>query len=252
MSFKVASRFFKAAKVINGMSVEKFPLLLNRIIQKLHIKNANFFSSEEEEQLVESFGLSSNEKLRLVLDCCSYIFEQAAFTSTGPEPLFDILLEAEFDEAHAKVFGRLWATQAADYIAKLKAQSASIGYPYRLRSSDYHLNMVVGQSALTKQQEPTALFEFTIDGDSNSSGSANTSSSKASSDTHNIARDNSSTMSAATPAGAATGGVQAQVPVQIPTAERLCVEFSHEELFAFFTQLERVQQQLDSLGAVNS
>ena len=35
--------------------------------------------------------------------------------------------------------------------------------------TDYHLNMILGQSALSKQQEPTALFEFTIkagDGDS--------------------------------------------------------------------------------------
>ena len=29
---------------------------------------------------------------------------QAAFSSTGPEPLFEILLEAGFDEAHAKVW----------------------------------------------------------------------------------------------------------------------------------------------------
>ena len=30
---------------------------------------------------------------------------------------------------------------------------------------------------------------------------------------------------------------------------KLCVEFSHTELFTFFTQLERMQQQLDALGS---
>lgn len=31
------------------------------------------------------------------------MYTKAAFSGTGPEPLFDILLEAGFDNAHAKV-----------------------------------------------------------------------------------------------------------------------------------------------------
>jgi hypothetical protein len=30
--------------------------------------------------------------------------------------------------------------------------------------------------------------------------------------------------------------------------ERFCLEFTHKELFDFFLQLERMQQQLDGLG----
>jgi hypothetical protein len=37
-------------------------------------------------------------------------------------------------------------------------------------------------------------------------------------------------------------------PAGARVADRLCVEFSHPELFAFFEQLERVQRQLDALG----
>lgn len=38
MSFKIASKFQVAAQTINTIPVEKFPLILNRILQKLHLK----------------------------------------------------------------------------------------------------------------------------------------------------------------------------------------------------------------------
>jgi len=60
------------------------------------------FTEEEEIQLRTVFSLSA-ENLKLVLDVLCYIFEQAAFTSTGPEQLFSLLQEAGFAEAHAKV-----------------------------------------------------------------------------------------------------------------------------------------------------
>jgi hypothetical protein len=51
MSFKIASKFRAAAEQINLIPVEKFPLLLNRLVQRLHIRNAALFNSEEETQL---------------------------------------------------------------------------------------------------------------------------------------------------------------------------------------------------------
>lgn len=67
-------RFCKAALIINDVPVDKFPLLLNRIFQKLHLKT-RLFSEEEEAQLKKLFQFS-DEDLKLVLDCCCYIFEQ--------------------------------------------------------------------------------------------------------------------------------------------------------------------------------
>ena len=65
-------------------------------------QNAKLFSDEEEEQLKSMFSLSA-DNLRTVLDAISYTYEQAAFTSTGPEALYEILLGGGFDEQHAKV-----------------------------------------------------------------------------------------------------------------------------------------------------
>lgn len=99
-----------------------------------------------------------------------------------------------------------------------------MGFPSSssLVHSDYHLNMVLGQSGLAKQQEPSALFEFTIrEGESNAS--------------------NQNSSSSGAVAGAGSMGSA--------SAEKLLVEFSHEELFGFFGQLERMQQQLDALGS---
>eukprot|EP01032_Pedospumella_encystans_P011619 gene11619-13502_t len=217
MSFKIASRFQEAAKVVNGIPVDKFPLLLNRIIQKLHLKTA-YFSAEEEEQLKPMLKLNDKD-LKTTLDCCSYIYEQAAFSSTGPEPLFEILLEAGFDEAHAKVLGRTWATEASEYIARLKAVQ-TMGQPSSasLVSTDYHLNLVLAQGALSRQQEPTALFEFSFAGGEKSAKETNES------------------------------GVQESGNLIGSGEDKLCVEFNHEELFSFFNQLERMQKQIDALG----
>jgi hypothetical protein len=98
--------------------------------------------------------------------------------------------------------GRTWAAEAGKYISKLKEQT--LGYRH-LSSVDYHLNMVVGQSELTRQQESAALFELSI------SDAADTE----------------------------TGGKQ---------TEKLCLEFNHEDLYSFFNELERMQQQLDKLS----
>jgi hypothetical protein len=45
----------------------------------------------------------SEASLRLVLDGCCFVFEQAAYQGLGAETLFQQLLEAGCDQEHAKV-----------------------------------------------------------------------------------------------------------------------------------------------------
>ena len=75
MSFKIASKFREAAIQINSIPVEKFPLLVNRVVQRLHLRNTRLFNIDEEDQLKSLFSLTS-EQLKLILDGCCYIFEQ--------------------------------------------------------------------------------------------------------------------------------------------------------------------------------
>jgi hypothetical protein len=209
MSFAIASKFRKAAEVSNTIPIEKFPLLLTRVAKKLHLRNVRLFTEEEETQLCSLFSLTE-EDLNLVLSACCYVFEQAAFTGTGPEQLYAILLDAGFQEAHGKAIGRLWAVEGAEYVNKLKARS--LGGP-QLVNTDYHLNLNVSANSLQRLQEPTALFELSV------------------SDPSRVSR------------GSPAGTVEAEVPVN-----KLGLEFSHAELFEFFNDLERVQQQLDKLS----
>jgi len=123
-SFKTDSPTFQATvRIINQIAPEKFPVLVTRILQKLHLRVGKYFSDEEEDQLkalllptplimiqdsadTQSNVATSNdslaESLRLLLGCISYIYEQAAFTSTGPEPLYQILLAAGLSDPHSK------------------------------------------------------------------------------------------------------------------------------------------------------
>lgn len=55
--------------------------------------------------------------------------------------------------------GRLWAAERGEFVSKLKQRT--MGYS-TLQGTDYHLNLIVSESNLTKLQEPTALFEFTL------------------------------------------------------------------------------------------
>ena len=158
MSFKISSRFISTASSINVINVDKFGKILIRIIQKLHIRDERLFTTEEENQLKAVFNVT-DETLRLIIDACCYIFEQAAFSGIGPEPLYETLLEAGIDEQHSKVIGRLWASEALNFINKLKQRTLG---STSLIETRYHLNLIMADSILSKQQEPTAIFEFAL------------------------------------------------------------------------------------------
>lgn len=234
-SFRLSSSKFKIAyKLINSISIEKFPLFLNRILQKLHLKDVKYFTDDEEEQLkllfshaVENAELNLDTELQIILNCISYIYEQAAFTSTGPEALYQLLLESGIDESHGKVFGKLWASEGSDYISKLKAQP--LGYP-SLIGLDYHLNMVLGQNDLSKLQESTALYELTISKYQN----------------QNIEDSSNPNPTTTCPDNCLVGSTN--VNNDSFNQEKLCIEFSHTDLFSFFNQLERIQHQLDNMS----
>jgi COMM domain containing 10 len=200
MAFAIGSKFRLAAEVCNGIPIDKFPQLLTRVTKKIHFKNERLFSEDEEVQLYTLFDLTS-ESLDLVLSACCYIFEQAAFTGSGPEPLFNLLLEAGFSDTHAKVIGRIWASEGAEYVQKLK--SRPLGAP-ALIDTDYHLNLNMSANSLQRLQEPTAIFELSV---SNPNKTKN----------------------------------------GVAETQKLGLEFGHDDLYGFFNQLERVQEQLDKL-----
>ncbi|XP_062942869.1 COMM domain-containing protein 10 isoform X5 [Cynocephalus volans] len=65
----------KAVSLINAIDIGRFPRLLTRILQKLHLKAESSFSEEEEEKLQAAFSLEKQD-LHLVLETISFILEQ--------------------------------------------------------------------------------------------------------------------------------------------------------------------------------
>ena len=92
----------------------------------------------------------------------------------------------------------------------------------------------MGESSLSRLQEPCALFELSLAANSSSSSSSPTESSGAS-----VA---AATAGSGAPGGRSGGGAPSS------GTEQVAVEFSHSELFDFFLKLEKMQEQLDALS----
>ncbi len=139
--------------------------------------------------------------------------------------MYDILLSAGFEESHGKIIGKAWAAEGTEFVTKLKDQR--LGYR-SLTGIDYHLNMIMGQDDLTRQQEPVALFEFQINNNP---------------DLSNV--ENAKKVTIVDTFCVALLMISLVV---VQDEEKFCVEFNHQELYSFFLQLERIQQQVDGLG----
>ena len=81
---------------------------------------------------------------------------------------------------------------------------------------NYHLNLTMGQSNLSKLQDPTAIFEFLIKNPSNNNS---------------------------------VDKPQENIPESLKDTEKFCIEFNHKELYSFFDNIELIQQQLDQLNS---
>ena len=226
--FELGDSLREAVGVFNKIPADKFPLILSRVCENLHDKDAQFFTSKEKQQLCNRFGLTIVE-LQLVLDGCSYIFEQATYSSIAPDTLVDVLQSVGCDEIHAKAAGRVWALEGAGFISRLKS-TRTLGTRH-LVQSEFRLDLVMAQGGHgegllgpRKLNEPTALIELTLAG-------GEVSGAKSDYSYLNTIKDSNGTPQ--------SGAID---------TNKIGIEMSHEELYAFFRQLERIQQQhLDKL-----
>lgn len=194
--FSSLYRIKRAVTLINNLSSSRFPLLLTRILQKLHLKDERTFSEDEEEKLQASLGLTGPD-LELVIQSLEFFLQQAAYHTAKPGVLTQQLQQIELNEDKVKVVVEAWTNSAKDVITKLRQRTI---VPKQLESVNWRLNLQMAQSNKVKMKVPNAMFEF------------------------NVTDENT------------------------PEQEKIKVEFTHEELYAFYNQLETVQKQLDGLS----
>ncbi|KAH9492958.1 COMM domain-containing protein 10 [Bulinus truncatus] len=184
--FTASSSIKKAVTLINELDVNKFPLLLSRIIQKLHVKEERTFSEEEEEKLQNAFDISASD-LELILQTLEFILQQAAYHTAKPATLGEQLKDLQLDDNKVSIIVEAWAEGARDLVQKLRERTV---HPQQLEDINWRINLQMAHTSQSKMKLPNALFQLGIRND--------------------------------------TTGLK----------ENIRLEFTHEELYEFYNQLE--------------
>ncbi|XP_028911523.1 COMM domain-containing protein 10 isoform X1 [Ornithorhynchus anatinus] len=148
----------KAVSLINTIDTGRFPRLLSRILQKLHLKAENSFSQEEEEKLQVAFSLEKQD-LHLVLETISFILEQAVYHSMKSAVLQQQLENIHLDQDKAEAFAHAWATVGQDTVEKFRQRILA---PQKLETIGWQLNLQMAQSSQAKLKSPQAVLELGV------------------------------------------------------------------------------------------
>lgn len=181
--------------MINSLDQGKFPLLLSRILQKLHLKDERTFSKDEEDKLQATLGISAQD-LELLLQTLEFFIQQAAYHTAKPAVLSQQLTQLDIETSKVDTIVEAWNSSARDVVQRLRQRTLP---PNQLEDIKWRLNLQIAQSSQTKQKIPNAMFELAV---------RNCDDGK----------------------------------------DRICMEFTHDELYRFYNQLETIQKQIDGLS----
>ncbi|XP_034780625.2 COMM domain-containing protein 10-like isoform X1 [Acipenser ruthenus] len=148
----------QAVTLINGIDPGKFPRLLSRILQKLHLKAERSFSEEEEEKLQSAFSLEKQD-IQLILETVSFILEQAVYHNVKPASLQQQLENVHLNPEKAEAFAQAWATTGQETVEKFRQRMFA---PKKLESVGWQLSLQMAQSTQAKMKSPCAVLELGV------------------------------------------------------------------------------------------
>jgi hypothetical protein len=73
--FSIINKYPESANLINQMVIERFPVVVKRIIQRMKLENKPIFDESEILQLLIVFNIN-NSDLEKVVNCIQFVFEQ--------------------------------------------------------------------------------------------------------------------------------------------------------------------------------
>ena len=149
----------KAIELINQLSNDTFPLLLQRVALKIHSNVDASFKSDEMEKLEKTLGLS-NEATLLVVEILEFIFLQAAYELIKPIKLKAELAKISLAEEKINMICELWLENGKDIIDKIRKSKHMAAR--RLTNIKWRLNLQLATDSKTKQKAPNAIFEFNV------------------------------------------------------------------------------------------
>uniref|UniRef100_A0A8V5GHL4 Uncharacterized protein n=1 Tax=Melopsittacus undulatus TaxID=13146 RepID=A0A8V5GHL4_MELUD len=157
----------RAVSLLSAMDSGRFPLLLSRLLQKLHLKTESTFSEEEEEKLQIAFSLEKQD-LHLVLETISFILEQAVYHNLKPASLQQQLQSIHLDQDKAEAFASAWAAAGQDTIEKFRQRVLN---PQKLETIGWQLNLQLAESMQAKLKSPQAVLELGVNNEDSKSAS---------------------------------------------------------------------------------
>ncbi|XP_051019015.1 COMM domain-containing protein 10 isoform X1 [Acomys russatus] len=148
----------KAVPLINAIDTARFPRLLSRILQKLHLKAENSFTEEEEEKLQAAFSLEKQE-LHLVLETVAFVLEQAVYHNVKPAALQQQLETIHLTQDKAEAFASTWSAMGQETVEKFRQRLLG---PHKLETVGWQLNLQMAHSAQAKLQSPQAVLQLGV------------------------------------------------------------------------------------------
>ncbi|XP_077989449.1 COMM domain-containing protein 10-like [Glandiceps talaboti] len=164
LMFQATGRIKKAVSLINEVDASKFPRILSRILQKLHLRDERSFTEDEEEKLQSALGLESDD-VHLVLETIAFILEQAAYHSAKPTVLEQQLKNLELDDDKVIVFVKAWTANGKSVIDNLRHRTIA---PNQLEDVNWRLNLQMAQANMAKMKSPNAMFTLGVTTDDGS------------------------------------------------------------------------------------
>uniref|UniRef100_A0A5F9DP88 COMM domain-containing protein n=1 Tax=Oryctolagus cuniculus TaxID=9986 RepID=A0A5F9DP88_RABIT len=156
--FSAKSNMKKAVTLINAIDIGRFPRLLTRILQKLHLKAESSFSEEEEEKLQAAFSLEKQD-LHLVLETIAFILEQAVYHNVKPAALQQQLQSIHLSRDKAEAFASAWAAVGQETVEKFRQRILA---PHKLETVGWQLNLQMAHSAQAKLKSPQAVLQLGV------------------------------------------------------------------------------------------
>ncbi|XP_022205220.2 COMM domain-containing protein 10 [Nilaparvata lugens] len=170
------SSLLHGVQTINKIDNQKFPFVLNRIVQFLQspTEAGRPFTADEEEKLISTLeGIENADDLQSVLETSTFIFSQAIYHLTKPAVLQkDLMSVLQMTVEKAEAFATVWTNCAKCLVDKIRQKSIQ---PVQLENVNWMLNVTGSCSTKGIVNEPRAVIELQLKDESSAGGTGGTS-----------------------------------------------------------------------------
>lgn len=159
-AFVATSRFKVAIDLYNKMDQKPFDKIISTIAARHDPKTGMAQFSPEELEQIKSLINAQTEELDIVMNCCSYIWDQCAFYNLSPEKLSNQLQSHDLAQPKAQTFAMVWSNTRGGFITALKDKR--FGAPMVLNDIDWALKLTTSSQTLAKTKQLNCSMSLSL------------------------------------------------------------------------------------------